>query len=167
MVERLNGWKAAEDWYNEQEIINHLKRRKEKPSAFEPHDRIPEDIYSEDFGKWLCNQYRLAMNKGIEMAQRQPMPSVCPCQILPAEKCRESCSCANPVLSGGCDRCCAYGSGLQQLTAARRAIELEEILKYVQSRCPHNRSKDGVLGETCQDCGFVLYHHVDDGTAGQ
>lgn len=46
----------------------------------------------------------------------------CACTL--AEPCRRSCTCAQPLLSGGCDRCATYGSpeqqrGMAALVAAR------------------------------------------------
>jgi len=49
---------------------------------------------------------------------KPPAPSTCPCTR--AQPCSSSCSCANPLLSGGCTRCCGYGSASQRLEAAER-----------------------------------------------
>lgn len=51
----------------------------------------------------------------------------CPC--LYVEPCFPSCTCATPVLSGGCDRCCRYGSLEQRKAAAKR---LANALKLVR-----------------------------------
>lgn len=42
----------------------------------------------------------------------------CPC--LYVTSCCESCTCANPLLSGGCLRCCRYGSLEQRKATAQR-----------------------------------------------
>ena len=42
----------------------------------------------------------------------------CPCEIV--EPCEKMCSCARPYMSGGCSRCCKYGSAEQQRVAAER-----------------------------------------------
>ena len=47
----------------------------------------------------------------------------CPCQFLPP--CKPSCTCANPILSGGCQRCCKYGSHDQQRRAAEAMVARE------------------------------------------
>src|SRR6185369_8954853 len=44
-----------------------------------------------------------------ELAQAR---AACPCKHT--TPCSDACSCANPVMSGGCERCCAYGSEEQQ-----------------------------------------------------
>lgn len=48
--------------------------------------------------------------------------SGCPCTIL-RYACRDSCSCALPVRSGGCDRCAKHGSREQRLKAAVSLVE--------------------------------------------
>lgn len=42
----------------------------------------------------------------------------CPCMWL--EPCKPTCTCANPMMSGGCDRCASYGSIDQRVKAAER-----------------------------------------------
>ncbi len=42
----------------------------------------------------------------------------CPCEFV--EPCSKMCSCARPFMSGGCSRCCKYGSVEQQTAAAER-----------------------------------------------
>lgn len=64
---RLEAWKTAEDWYNPDAIFQSIARQK-KPLLIETHHRIPTDILSREFSDWLTNQYRLAMAKGIDMA---------------------------------------------------------------------------------------------------
>jgi hypothetical protein len=48
--------------------------------------------------------------------------SGCPCTVEGIEPCSYACSCANPVMSGGCQRCALYGSLEQRQAAARRLI---------------------------------------------
>ena len=43
----------------------------------------------------------------------------CPC--LYVEPCSSACSCASPGMSGGCERCCRYGS-LEQRTAHAESL---------------------------------------------
>ncbi len=53
----------------------------------------------------------------------------CPCELV--APCSEHCSCANGVMSGGCSRCCRYGSDEQQLAAAARLADLSgEVERY-------------------------------------
>lgn len=48
----------------------------------------------------------------------------CPCEFVEVEPCGKYCTCRMSHFSGGCDRCCKYGSHDQQVEAA----------KYLQSR---------------------------------
>lgn len=63
----------------------------------------------------------------------------CPCEF--GNPCRDYCSCANPLKSGGCLRCCKYGSKEEQekMAAAIIAVEdrnLEAIIKYGKVKAP-------------------------------
>jgi len=50
----------------------------------------------------------------------------CPC--LYVEPCSSACTCANPLMSGGCQRCCAYGSIEQRQAKARQLSNTETPL---------------------------------------
>lgn len=84
MSERLNGktaWEFACEWYMPEEIAYFLKNRYRNSSD----TAIPDDIDSAEFAQWLCWQYRLAMEKGIEITQ-----SDCAAQLAAAEaRCAE------------------------------------------------------------------------------
>jgi hypothetical protein len=56
----------------------------------------------------------------------------CPCEFDGVLACRSSCSCKWPMFSGGCDRCCKYGSEAQQLAAARDIAERERRLRELE-----------------------------------
>jgi hypothetical protein len=64
-------WDFCCEWYRVTEIEDsiardtsvHIERRSLSP--------IPTDIRSREFAEWLTHQYRLAMNKGIELAERE------------------------------------------------------------------------------------------------
>lgn len=47
----------------------------------------------------------------------------CPC--LYVEPCSSACTCANPTMSGGCSRCCRYGSPSQRRAAAEHLVKQE------------------------------------------
>ena len=67
--ERLNGktaWEFACDWYTPDQIAYSIKNRHRMPSD----TAIPDDIDSAGFAQWLTEQYRLAMTKGIQIAQQ-------------------------------------------------------------------------------------------------
>ena len=49
----------------------------------------------------------------------------CPCEFN--TPCSSTCSCANQFMSGGCRRCCKYGSVEQQEKAARILIAQENL----------------------------------------
>ena len=53
------------------------------------------------------------------------MNESCPCKYTEVKPCKSSCSCANPVMSGGCARCCSYGNHEQR---AFKAIILSKMI---------------------------------------
>ncbi len=55
--------------------------------------------------------------------ERDEAQNGCPCTIV--EPCRSSCTCANPLMSGGCDRCARYGNEEQRIAAATRLVRLD------------------------------------------
>ena len=48
---------------------------------------------------------------------------MCPCELNPKDKCNDSCSCACPVMSYGCDNYAKYGSLEQQIAAAEKLFK--------------------------------------------
>lgn len=50
----------------------------------------------------------------------------CPC--LYGDPCSDVCTCVNPVMSGGCERCCSYGSLEQRQEKAKRLIGIMDRL---------------------------------------
>lgn len=62
-----DAWQFACDWYPEEQIARSIQ--KTRSIAAEPHEKIPEDVYSHEFAKWLTDQYRLAMAKGIQIGR--------------------------------------------------------------------------------------------------
>lgn len=58
-----------------------------------------------------------AMARRIEELEAQSLhPGSCPCEWV--RPCNPNCSCNDPVASGGCMRCCKYGSDIQRMAAA-------------------------------------------------
>lgn len=55
----------AEDWYDEEVIVDWARKG---GSVVRP---IPHDVRSREFGLWLCNEFRLAMAKGIELERNR------------------------------------------------------------------------------------------------
>ncbi len=67
---------------------------------------------------------------------RKALQPVCPCKLIGACD-GGNCTCANPVMSGGCRRCATYGSPDQQLAMAQEIAELLDLghaTKYGFSR---------------------------------
>ncbi len=64
-------WDFCCAWYGVNEIEDCIKRdtavRLEQRSV----SAIPTDVRSHEFAEWLAHQYRLAMNKGIELAEQE------------------------------------------------------------------------------------------------
>lgn len=48
--------------------------------------------------------------------ESDPHGATCACTLI--QPCSDVCSCANPLMSGGCARCCTYGSPTQKKAAA-------------------------------------------------
>ena len=51
----------------------------------------------------------------------------CPCEYEEVEPCHYVCTCRNPVMSGGCQRCCRYGSLEQRVARAKRLVESKTL----------------------------------------
>lgn len=56
----------AEKWYSEDEVHRILQPGTPFTGI---HDEIPNDHTGRDFSRWLTNQYRLAMAKGIQLGR--------------------------------------------------------------------------------------------------
>ncbi len=59
-------WQFACDWYDVDSIHRELQRLRKG----ERYRLIPSDHESREFAEWLANEYRLAMNKGIQIGSR-------------------------------------------------------------------------------------------------
>ena len=64
-------WKIAESWYKQDQVKRSLLFRGVRHETRLGDDAVPEDVRSPEFAKWLTNQYRLAMAKGIEIGRRE------------------------------------------------------------------------------------------------
>lgn len=58
----MSPWEFACKWYRESEIEHSLK-------TGDVTTRIPDPADSAKFAAWLTHEYRLAMNKGIEIGR--------------------------------------------------------------------------------------------------
>jgi hypothetical protein len=56
------------------------------------------------------------------------MSKSCPCYYT--TPCMSQCTCANPVRSGGCQRCCAYGSEEQRKSKAEKLAEIIDTASW-------------------------------------
>lgn len=59
-------WEFACQWYGDAEIEQSIQRH--LSLLYDGTDRMPRDVASPEFAKWLANQYRHAMRKGAELA---------------------------------------------------------------------------------------------------
>jgi hypothetical protein len=76
----------------------------------------------------MGNHIRVTLAAAEKRAERKR----CPCEF--GNPCDSRCTCANPVMSGGCRRCCTYGSPEQQQHAANIIIESESrAARYEQA----------------------------------
>jgi hypothetical protein len=62
----------------------------------------------------------------------------CPCTLT--TPCHPDCSCGNPVASGGCWRCCTYGSREQ-----RKAMAEDILRREVKAREVEQDLRDAVI----------------------
>jgi hypothetical protein len=66
-------------------------------------------------------------SRGSPMSEKQTSSeSGCPCLLI--EPCSYACTCRNPTMSGGCERCCRYGSLSQRTAKAKRLAERANAL---------------------------------------
>lgn len=73
----LNPTKMAESWYSDAEIFEFLNR---KPSFFDNANGrlpVPSDVQCRAFSAWLTNELRMAMVKGIQMANNDAESAIC------------------------------------------------------------------------------------------
>lgn len=66
LIDGKTPWEFACGWYTPDEIERSIANRHK--SGFVRND-IPADIESRAFAEWLCDQYRLAMNKGFGLTR--------------------------------------------------------------------------------------------------
>lgn len=59
-------WEIACKWYTPDEVHRSIQFQHAVPGALPP---IPADVNSREFTEWLTDQYRLAMNKGIQLGR--------------------------------------------------------------------------------------------------
>lgn len=67
-LSRQTPWEIAESWYSEAEIAEAIQRQRKLfvDTAY----KVPTDVYSEEFARWLTNEYRCAMAKGVQLARQ-------------------------------------------------------------------------------------------------
>ena len=67
VVEFRSAWEIAEAWYDEVGIAKAISES--GSGGFGSWDRVPEDVHSREFAKWLTHQYRLALSKGVQLGR--------------------------------------------------------------------------------------------------
>ena len=60
----------ANDWYQEEDIARAIQNSRTDKSLGS-WNKIPEDVYSIEFARWLTYQYKLAMMKGIQISEER------------------------------------------------------------------------------------------------
>jgi hypothetical protein len=63
-IEGKRPWEFCCEWYRPEEIHRCIAQR-----FGEDRRAVPEDVHSLEFAEFLCEQYRLAMNKGIQIGR--------------------------------------------------------------------------------------------------
>lgn len=78
------------------------------------------EVWRTKNGSLECNEgvAKLLLSRVSRTYHRDGAAKSCPCYWT--TPCSTNCSCANPVMSGGCERCCAYGNDEQRKNAAVR-----------------------------------------------
>lgn len=64
-------WDFCCSWYRVEEIERSIAEKLKRHGSMMHDlsiDRIPTDVASREFAEWLTHEYRLAMNKGIDIA---------------------------------------------------------------------------------------------------
>lgn len=72
----------------------------------------------------------------------------CPCTR--ATPCKSLCSCAHPEASGGCERCCRYGSEEQRQKNAEEIVVTDE----------HLRRLEAAALKLDEELGYLIRPHV-------
>jgi len=62
-----SSWEIAVGWYEEESISRWLQEIRDEAGE---RNKIPRDTRSPEFAKWLTNEYRMAMDKGIQLGRR-------------------------------------------------------------------------------------------------
>lgn len=57
----------AELWYAEYQVIDAIRRSGSGITG--TWDKIPEDVHSQEFAKWLTHHLRAAMEKGVQLGR--------------------------------------------------------------------------------------------------
>ena len=74
-IHKKTPFEFAEQWYDEDSIARSIKDSRSIVSFVEGR-KIPTDVYSPEFARWLTHQYRLAMAKGIQIGREQEKAAV-------------------------------------------------------------------------------------------
>jgi hypothetical protein len=65
MRQKRTPFDIADSWYSEEEVFNYLQKNDIRDSF----SKVPTDIKSKEFARWLTLQYKLAMSKGIQLGR--------------------------------------------------------------------------------------------------
>jgi hypothetical protein len=68
-------WEFACKWYDVDSIHRSITRT-ESMRQLGDMPTIPHDVQSREFAEWLADQYRLAMQKGAELASQELQESI-------------------------------------------------------------------------------------------
>lgn len=83
---------------------------------------------NEDLYDHVRSKYSVNLKEDVHYSTVKAMGnSSCPCTH--GEPCSSQCTCANGVMSGGCYRCCRYGSPEQRKAMAEDIIKRERIAR--------------------------------------
>ena len=75
-------WEIAEGWYDEDQIFRAIERSGSDDVG--SWEKIPTDVHSREFARWLTHQYRLAMAKGVQLGRGDSFVSLATNQTSPS-----------------------------------------------------------------------------------
>lgn len=115
--------------------------------------RLTEACNKEFASVEQLNTENLKLRAQVEENERK----ACPCEF--GEPCSGHCTCANQFASGGCMRCCRYGSEEQQKAAAKRIVAESKAADWVkvEDRLPE---KDGNYLVFTNTTGVDVQHFI-------
>ncbi len=101
----------------------------------------------------LCTELELSQSLIRQTPTMFAMMRAGACPCLHTTPCHESCTCASPLSSSGCSRCCTYGSPEQQRAMAEQLVAATTNVAPILLNAAIQAAVDDALGEVQRQCG--------------